>query len=85
MGLLDVFSGLTIIGFHLGFISRTIAIYILIYLSLKFIAFRKDFASIADFIVSLFLLSMILGYEPIFPWVIVFSLFMIQKGIFSLR
>ena len=85
MGLLDVFSALTILGHKLGFISNTIAIYVLVYLSLKFIAFRKDIASIGDFITSLFLLAMILGYNPALPWTLLFTFYVLQKGIMSLK
>ena len=85
LGLMDIISAFIILGFHLEIVSVRLAIYVLIFLSAKFIAFRRDIASVGDFIASLFLLSMILGFKPNLGWVILVAFYFLQKGYFSLK
>ncbi len=82
-GLLDLFSALFILLFHLGAIGVKLPILVVMYLGFKVILYRGDFASILDGAVTIFVIAMLFGFSNIFLLVLAL-IYLVQKGIFSL-
>lgn len=80
-GILDILAGIIIILLKFGFMEN-IGILLAVYLGLKGFFFINNLASIIDLITAVFLLLAALNIYFSFTWI--FSLWLFQKGIFSL-
>jgi len=80
-GILDILAGIVIILLKFGFMEN-IGILLALYLGLKGIFFINNLASIIDLITAVFLLMAALDIYFSFTWI--FSLWLFQKGFFSL-
>ncbi len=81
LGLLDILSGLVIIILRFGTFTE-IGLFLSIFLGIKSLIFIKDIASILDLVTAIFLGLAALGFYFSFTWI--FSIWLLQKGLFSL-
>ena len=83
MGFLDLLTVFIMILYHLGYVEARLLLSFALYLFMKGFMFRDDIASIGDFIIGVYLLIMML--KPFFILTLLSSLFLIQKGLYSLK
>jgi hypothetical protein len=80
-GILDILAGLVIILLKFGFLQN-VGLLLAVYLGMKGLFFINNLASIVDFVTAVFLLLAAVDIYFSFTWL--FSLWLFQKGIFSL-
>jgi hypothetical protein len=78
---LDILAGLVIILLKFGFLQN-VGLLLAVYLGMKGLFFINNLASIVDFVTAVFLLLAAVDIYFSFTWL--FSLWLFQKGIFSL-
>jgi len=81
LGLLDIIAGFIILILKFGFFQEVGLIFAL-YLALKGLIFIKDISSVIDIITAVFLFLAAINFYFSFTWI--FSIWLFQKGIFSL-
>ncbi len=83
LGLLDIITGITIVGYYMNIMPDNIVMFVLIYIGVKFLVFAKDFASFVDLACAILLLLMMAGFRPAIA--LIASFYFLQKGVLSIR
>lgn len=79
MGLTDILAGLIIILFTYDVIGVKFLLVFFLYLLIKGLAFRGDFASFADIGISIYMLFMLITPITVISYIVAVYLF--QKGV----
>ncbi|MCF7871841.1 hypothetical protein K9L97_02295 [Candidatus Woesearchaeota archaeon] len=82
LGFVDIIAAIIITLFNFELVPLKIFLSIFLYLILKGLAFRGDFASFTDIGIAIYMLLMLI--YPITIITLICSLFLFQKGIFSM-
>ncbi len=83
LGLIDLMAAVMMLLFHFDILPGKVAFTAAIYLIGKGVAFPKDFASMVDFLVGIYLLGMIVfDFKTLFVYV--FTAWLIQKAALSM-
>tara|TARA_Y100000310_G_C20487468_1_gene717536 strand:+ start:511 stop:765 length:255 start_codon:yes stop_codon:yes gene_type:complete len=82
MPILDLLATAAMLSIHFGILSGKPVFPFAMYLITKGVAFRKDAASVVDFIIGLYIIGMIVFDFHTFL-VYIFAVYLIQKAVFS--
>ncbi|MBW3021151.1 hypothetical protein KY334_07690 [Candidatus Woesearchaeota archaeon] len=83
LGIMDIFTALVIFFLHLGIGHIKLSLIVANYLVLKLIISYKSINGYIDLLVAVYIMGMHAGFITWFDYVVM--LYLIQKGIFSLK